>query len=57
MYDLNFMFMVLFGMILLALGVSNFVQAKTDGKMGNNFFGLLYIIAALALIIYKIQNP
>jgi len=57
MYDLNFMFMVLFVLILLALGISNFVQAKTERKMSDNFFGLLYIIAALALIVYKIQNP
>ena len=57
MYDLNFMFMVLFVLILMALGISNFVQAKDKHTMSDNFFGLLYIIAALALIVYKIQNP
>jgi hypothetical protein len=56
MADLNFIFMVLFVMILMALGIANFVQAKSDRKMSDNFFGLLYIIAALALILYKIQN-
>lgn len=58
MADLNFMFMLLFVAILMALGIANFVQSKTNGKkMGDNFFGLLYILAALALIFYKIQNP
>ena len=56
MADLNFMFMLMFVAILMALGISNFVQAKADRKMSDNFFGLLYILAALALIVYKIQN-
>jgi len=58
MADYNFMFLILFISILVALGVSNFVQATTEHpQVGNNFFGLLYIIGALGLILYKISNP
>ena len=55
MADLNFMFMLLFVAILSALGVSNFVQS--DGKMSNNMIGLLYIVGAIGIVIYKVQNP
>jgi hypothetical protein len=52
-------FMVLLVLILGALGVSNFVEAGTqsDTKMGRRFFGLLYIMFALGLIVYKISHP
>jgi hypothetical protein len=52
-------FMVLLVLILGALGVSNFVEAssKDQNQVGQRFFGLLYIIFALGLIVYKISNP
>jgi len=52
-------FMVLLVLMLAALGVSNFVEAgtQTDNKMGRRFFGLLYIVFALGLIVYKISHP
>jgi len=55
--DLAFMFLLV--LILGALGVSNFVEASSKGQnqMGQRFFGLLYIIFALGLIVYKISNP
>jgi len=52
-------FMVLLVMILSALGVSSFVESdtKSQGKLGQKFFALLYIVLALGLIVYKISNP
>ena len=52
------LFMVLFLLVLAGLGVANFVESSSDqAKTGQKFFGLLYIIMALLLIVYKIQNP
>jgi len=55
--DIAFMFLLV--LILGALGVSNFVEAssKDQNQVGQRFFGLLYIIFALGLIVYKISNP
>ena len=51
------LFMVLFLLVLAGLGVANFVESSSDqAKTGQKFFGLLYIIMALLLIVYKIQN-
>lgn len=52
-------FMILLVLILGALGVTNFVEASSKGqnRMGQRFFGLLYIVLALGLIVYKISNP
>jgi len=52
-------FMVLLVLILGALGVSNFVEAgkQSDNKLGRRFFGLLYLVFALMLILYKISHP
>ena len=52
-------FMILLVLILGALGVSNFVEASSKGQnqMGQRFFGLLYIVLALGLIVYKISHP
>jgi hypothetical protein len=55
--DLAFLFLLV--LILAALGVSNFVEASSKGqnRMGQRFFGLLYIVFALGLIAYKISHP
>jgi hypothetical protein len=51
------LFMALFLMVLAGLGVANFVESSTSqAKTGQKFFGLLYILMALLLIVYKIQN-
>jgi len=51
-------FMALFLLILSALGIANFVESsKSQAKTGQQFFGLLYILMAVLLIVYKIQNP
>jgi hypothetical protein len=52
------LFMVLFLLVLAALGVSNFVESSnSQAKIGQKFFGMLYILMAVLLIVYKIQNP
>lgn len=51
------LFMVLFLLILTALGVANFVESTNNqAKTGQKFFGMLYILMAVLLIVYKIQN-
>lgn len=58
MADLSFMFMLLFVAVLTALGVANIVQApSSQNTTSDRMIGLLYIIGAVGLIIYKIQNP
>lgn len=52
------LFMVLFLLVLSALGVANFVESSNNqAKTGQKFFGMLYILMAVMLIVYKIQNP
>ena len=57
--DLYTIFLGLFVLLFLALGVSNFVETKNeqDQTMGRPFFSLLFIMMALGLIAYKISNP
>jgi hypothetical protein len=51
------LFMALFLMVLSGLGVANFVESTNDqAKPGQKFFGMLYILMAILLIVYKIQN-
>ena len=52
-------FMILLVLILGALGVTNFVEAGTqpDNKLGRRFFGLLYLLFAIGLVLYKISHP
>jgi len=58
MADLSFMFMLLFVAVLAALGVANIVQApSSQNTTSDRMIGLLYIIGAAGLIVYKIQNP
>jgi hypothetical protein len=55
--DVGFLFLLV--LILGGLGTSNFVEASSKGQnqLGQRFFGLLYIIFALGLILYKISTP
>ena len=51
-------FTILLVLILSALGVSNFVEStQSRQKPYQQFFGLLYLIAAIGLVLYKIANP
>lgn len=58
MPDFNLAFLVLFVAIFGALGVSNFVEAsiKEQATPYQQFFGLLYIMAAFGLIVFKIST-
>jgi uncharacterized membrane protein YidH (DUF202 family) len=57
--DLYTIFLGLFVLLFLALGVSNFVETKNeqDQTVGRPFFALIFIMMALGLIAYKISNP
>jgi uncharacterized membrane protein YidH (DUF202 family) len=57
--DLYTIFLGLFVILFLALGVSNFVETKNeqDQMVGRPFFALLFIMMALGLVTYKISNP
>jgi len=51
-------FMALFLLVLSSLGIANFVESSnSQAKPGQKFFGMLYILFAVLLILYKIQNP
>lgn len=58
MTDFNLAFLILMVLILTALGVTNFIESKTKqySQVGQGFFGLLYIVFALALVVYKISS-
>ena len=57
MMDFNVAFLVLFVAIIMALGVANFVEAsKNQARPYQRYFGLLYIILALGLVVYKISE-
>jgi hypothetical protein len=51
------LFIVLFIMMFLALGISEMVSIKKGKPPGKMAFGLLYLLMALGLIAYKVQNP
>lgn len=53
----DFYTMVLFALVLvfMALGISNFVEGKNKNK-SQAFFGMLYIILAMALAGYKLSH-
>jgi len=57
--DLYTIFLGLFVLLFLGLGVANFVETKNnqDQMLGRPFFALLFIVLGLALIPLKISNP
>ena len=57
--DLYTVFLFLFVLLFVGLGVANFVEAKNeqDQTMGRPFFAILFIVLGLGLIPYKITNP
>lgn len=57
--DLYTIFLGLFVLLFLGLGVANFVETKNqqDQTIGRQFFALLFLVLGLALIPLKISNP
>ena len=57
--DLYTIFLGLFVLLFLGVGVSNFVEMKNqqDQTMGRPFFAILFIVLAFGLILFKINNP
>jgi glycerol uptake facilitator-like aquaporin len=57
--DLYTIFLGLFVLLFLGVGVTNFVEMKNqqDQTMGRPFFAILFIVLALGLILFKISNP
>jgi glycerol uptake facilitator-like aquaporin len=57
--DLYTIFLGLFVLLFLGVGVSNFVEMKNqqDQTMGRPFFAILFIVLAFGLILFKITNP
>jgi hypothetical protein len=57
MVDFNTIFVLLFIALMGALGVADFVEARnTPQTPGQPFFGLLFLVAALGLILYKMKS-
>jgi hypothetical protein len=56
---LNNSFLVLFLLLLVGLGVANFVETKNeqDQTLGRPFFALLFLVMAIGLGVYKFGNP
>ena len=57
--DLYTIFLGLFVLLFLGVGVTNFVEMKNqqDQTMGRPFFAILFIVLAFGLILFKITNP
>ena len=57
--DLYTIFLGLFVLLFLGLGISNFIETKNeqDQTVGRPFFALVFIMMALGLIAYKMGNP
>lgn len=56
--DYDFMFLVWFVLVLIALAISNLVALKKpSAPPGSLIFGVLYLIGAIILIFYKLNNP
>jgi uncharacterized membrane protein YidH (DUF202 family) len=55
---LNDGFLVLFIVLLIALGISNFVETKNeqDQTLGRPFFAIIFIVLALGIAAYKISS-
>jgi ABC-type sugar transport system permease subunit len=55
--DLNTGILVVFVLLLGGLGVANLVESKESRqKFGQTIFGTMYLLMAVALVLYKIKN-
>ena len=57
MQDLNTQFLMVFIALFGALGIANMIEGRKSQKyMAQPMFGLMYILAAVGLILYKIKS-
>ena len=55
--DFNTIFVFIFIALMTALSVAHFVEArKTPQTTGQPFFGLLFMVAAIGLVLYKMKS-
>ena len=56
--DFNMLFFMLFVILLFALAIANTVasQSQEFKKPGQMYFGLLYLVGAIILIVFKINT-
>jgi hypothetical protein len=56
--DFNTIFLFVFVLALIGLGVANLVESKNNQnkQLGRNYFGLLYITMGAGLILYKMMR-
>lgn len=54
--DPNVMFIILFSLLLIGLGISNFVDASKTGSLKTNMFALMYLLLGLFLGGYLYQS-
>lgn len=56
--DFNTIFVFLFILVLGALGITDMVESRKNAQHpGQAFFGLLYLVGATGLILYKMKSP
>jgi hypothetical protein len=48
-------FLTLFALLFAVLGVAEMVETKNPGRRNQLFFGLLYLLGAIALVIYGLK--
>ncbi len=56
--DFNTIFVVLFILLLGALGVADMIESRNGNsqKVGQPFFGLLFLVGTVGLILYKMKS-
>lgn len=56
--DFNMLFFVLFVLLFAALAITNMVASRTQqyAKPGQMYFGMLYLIGAVILVVYKVNT-
>jgi hypothetical protein len=57
MMDFNTIFVFIFIAMMAALGVADMLEARKNPAVpGQPFFGLLFLVAAVGLILYKMKS-
>lgn len=57
MMDFNTIFVFMFIALMIGMGVADMIEARKQPQMpGQPFFGLLFLVAAMGLILYKMKS-